>query len=386
MSGQPNSSYTPPMPRCPKCRATFLDGEFLRSHQHQAGHLMCGSCEASFHTIDALFTHRKNDHKAAQDLTCPGCTKKFTNTSRWIYHIESGQCCSIFPSDISQGIATVMEAITKNLIKNQLQGEGNVDFSGPSHITDAWGDGWTNAQNLDAQKHPKDFPKVGKEDFYQEGSKNIDLAASAGANNLEQKTGNVWAQKKNLFPEKKMGSIATPTPQSSSFENPEEPALLGQPTGKHIIDPTHEYFNVAVFWNPILETYICPHRNCNSKFDNSNKLVRHLKSSTHSGVRFNCPGCRAMYTSASSWVQHVETVSLSKCRIRESREIYGYALKEITHGALDVDTIVELPNATAKVKVVEDWAKAKKPVKNDFVPGTNEYANAKQAEALKRRA
>ncbi|KAI1214536.1 uncharacterized protein F4807DRAFT_449202 [Annulohypoxylon truncatum] len=380
-----NSSYTPPMPRCPKCRATFTDGGLLRSHQHQAGHLICGLCEVSFHTIEALLAHRKEDHKAAQDLRCPGCTKNFTTTSGWIYHIESGQCHAIFPSDISQGLVTVMDAIAENLMKTQLQGEGNTDFSGPSHITDAWDGEWTNDPSLDAQKHPENFPSLVKQKSHLAVPKQSDPLTGAGAKNLVQQPGNVWAQKKNFFPEKAKESVVTPTPQPSFLESPGEPVLSSRPTGQRILDPDHEDFNVAAFWNPILETYNCPHNSCNSKFNRSKGLISHLKSPAHSGVRFNCPGCRAVYTSAFSWVQHVETVSLSKCRVRESREIYGYALREITHGALDVDTLSELPNATTKVKVVEDWAKAKGH-KNDFVPGTTEWADAKKAEASKGRA
>ncbi|KAI2465665.1 hypothetical protein F4781DRAFT_438634 [Annulohypoxylon bovei var. microspora] len=378
------SSNTPPMPRCPKCKATFPTREDLNTHQHQVGHFICGMCDVSFHTIEALFTHRMDDHKAAQDLTCPGCTKNFTSTGGWIHHIETGDCYAIFPSDISQGIATVMDAIPKNLMKAQMKGEGKVDFSGPSHIRDAWGDEWTDEQSLDAQKQPEKFPRTAKQEYYYGGSKQPDLLTGTDDNNLEQKPGNAWAQKKNLFPEKAKQPVVAP--QQSSFEDLEEPAPSSQSTGQRILDPNHKDFNVAVFWNSILETYNCPHRTCKAKFSRAKKLVEHLKSSAHSGVEFSCPGCRAKYTSASSWVQHVETVNLSKCRVRESREIYGFALNQITDGALDVDALNELPNDTAKVKIVEDWAKAKQPPKNDFVPGTNEYAIAKQAEVARSKA
>ncbi|KAI1453262.1 hypothetical protein F4805DRAFT_470201 [Annulohypoxylon moriforme] len=385
MSARANSSYTPPMLRCQKCQATFPSGGLLRSHQHQAGHLMCSSCEASFHTVEALLTHRKNDHRAAQDLTCPGCTRNFTSAGRWIHHVESGQCSSIFPSDISHGVTVVMDTIAKRLIRAELQSESNIDFSSPSHITDVWGAEWANSQSLDAQKNPENFPTIPRESPHGD-SKQSDLLAGTSAGNLKQQPGNVWAQKKDLFPEKTKEPVVTTTPQAPFLESLEEPTPLSRPTGQRILDPNHEDFNVAVFWNPILEVYKCPHRSCKSKFQRSNGLVAHLNSSAHSGVRFNCPGCKGMYTSAFAWVQHVESVSLSKCRLRESHEIYGYALKEITNGALEVDTLTDLPDAAAKVKVVEDWAKTTVNPKNNFVPGTNEYTNAKQAEAYKKRA
>ncbi|KAI0891569.1 hypothetical protein F4806DRAFT_500931 [Annulohypoxylon nitens] len=385
MSTRFNSSYTPPMPRCPKCRATFHNDSLLRTHQHQAGHLPCGSCDASFHTIQALLIHRKDDHKAVQYLACPGCSKSFTATGQWVYHIESGQCHRIFPSDLSQGVAKVMETIEKNLMKAQSQDEDSIDFSGPSHIRDVWGDEWADSQSLDVRKNPDQFPRIGKHEYYHGDSKGPNLLTADDVNDLAPKPGNAWAQKKNLFPEKDKKPAATPAPQPYVFKKPEEPSSSGQPTGERILDPCHKDFNVAVFWNPILETYTCPHRRCKSKFNRSNGLISHLKSSAHSGIQFNCPGCRAPYTSVFSWVQHVETVSLSKCRLRNSPEIYGYALKEITYGALDVDTLSELPNSTAKVKVAEEWAKGKEPPKKGLVPGTNEYADAKQAEASKSR-
>ncbi|KAI1092328.1 hypothetical protein F5B19DRAFT_492570 [Rostrohypoxylon terebratum] len=385
MSARLNPSYTPPMLRCPKCNSTFHNNNLLRTHQHHAGHLPCGSCEASFHTIQALLIHRRDDHKAIQDLTCPGCSRSFTATGQWVHHIESGQCGRIFPSDLFQGVAKVMDIITKNLAKTRLQSEDYVDFSGPSHIRDVWGDEWADSQSFDVRKNPGKFPRVGKHEYYHGDSKEPNLLTGDGANDLAQKPGNAWAQKKNLFPENDKKLVATPAPQPYVLKKPEEPASSGRPTGERILDPHHKDFNVAVFWNPILETYTCPHRTCKSKFNRSNGLISHLKSSVHSGIRFNCPGCRVAYTSIFAWVQHVETVSLSKCRLRNSREIYGYALKEITHGALDIDTLCELPNSTAKVKVVEEWAKGKEPPKKGFVPGTNEYANAKQAEASKDR-
>ncbi|KAI1102386.1 hypothetical protein F4804DRAFT_343253 [Jackrogersella minutella] len=381
MTSRANSAYTPPQPRCPKCKNTFASKGALRSHQQKMGHFVCGICNASYHTIPALMSHRAEDHRSAQDLSCPGCAKDFKSTAGWILHIEDGDCSAIFPSDISKGIDNVMNTIQEKLFEARTEGARWIDHSGPSHIQDTWGEKWNDSQKLDAQHQPEAFPRTAQQEYYHGSSKQSDLLTGELADDLEQKPGNAWGQKKKLFPEKENDGAIPPPP--SLLEEMSGPSLSSQPTEGRILDPNHPEFNVAVFYNPILETYKCPHKSCKSKFKRPRGLIDHLRSSAHSGNAFDCLGCNSTFTSVAAWVQHVETVSLSKCRVRASPEIYGYALNKITDGALDVDTLNGLPSDEVKVKVVEQWASSKVPSKPAFVPGTNEYANAKQAEAAK---
>ncbi|KAI1376443.1 hypothetical protein F4677DRAFT_445243 [Hypoxylon crocopeplum] len=347
-------------------------------------HLICDYCEQLCSTIEGLRTHRAEYHRASQDLTCPGCEKNFIAAGGWMQHVETGECSRIFPSDVSIGAAQRMETVINNMVKASQTRVGvlPVDLSGPSHMTEDWGAGWKgvdDAQDFDVGRNPDTFPRTARQEFYYGGSKQPDLLTGEGSVDLEQIPGNAWGQKKDLFKEKKKYK-AVPLPPDL-LKDTAQSEFPGRPTGGRIIDPYDPDFNIALFKDPILETFKCPHKSCNSKFKTRKGLVTHLKSLAHSGQKINCPGCEDTFTTATAWVQHAETVATAKCAIR-SMQVYGEALKEISSGALEVDNVNKLINDTVNIIFNEDWAKSKCPVKPKLVPGSAPWIKAKEAEAV----
>ncbi|KAI0835317.1 hypothetical protein F5Y06DRAFT_306282 [Hypoxylon sp. FL0890] len=375
MASRSTASRTPPMPRCPKCRRAYPTKQALFEHQKKEGHLTCDFCEKCFYTIRGLLSHRQEDHRVEQNLNCPGCNRTFVSAGGWTQHVENGECSAIFPSDIADAIPKIMNAIAGSV---KTSGDENISYSGPHHFGDAWDDEWKKEDTFDVEQHPEAFPRTVKQEFYRGGSKQQDLLTGENADNLEQRPQNAWAQKKNLFPEKEKSQAERPP--SHLLEEIGQPTPSSRPTGERIIDPYHPEFNVSLFKDSILETYKCPHKSCNSKFKNSKGLIGHLKSPAHSGNQFPCPGCRVLFTTAASFVQHIETVSSTKCRLRENEVEYRRVLGAISNGALDVDIFATLTNNTMKLKIDENWAEAKQPSKPQGVVGSEAWLKAKQNE------
>ncbi|KAK6954788.1 hypothetical protein Daesc_004757 [Daldinia eschscholtzii] len=377
----PNKSATQAPPqRCLKCMSTFADQRSLYLHQQKVGHLGCGSCRKCFHDVQALIQHRADDHKEEQDLPCPGCGNRFTSAGKWMSHVENGECHALFPSDVSRNVSEVVNSISKALRATRIAATEDVDFTiNPSasfpEIKDVWGNEWKKEQSLDVQDHPERFPRTAKQDFYQGDSKQSDLLTGDGASSTQQRPFNAWAQKKDLFPEKRGTPAIRPPP--SLLENMTKQSAPVQTTGERIIDPDHPNFNAGLYKDPILETFKCPHKTCNSKLKTAKGLIAHLRSSVHTGPRFQCPGCTDVFTSGASWIQHAETISIAKCRIRNAK-IFKLALNMITNGALDIDTLNKLAKDTAKIKFDEEWAASKQRNGPGPVPGTDAWAEEKK--------
>ncbi|KAI8960155.1 hypothetical protein F5Y11DRAFT_367651 [Daldinia sp. FL1419] len=369
--------------KCLKCSATFADHRTLYLHQQDKGHLVCGLCKFPFHEVEVLIQHQAEAHKLEKHLLCPGCDKRFASVGKWMYHVEKGECCAIFPSDLAGNVSEAVNSIAEALRKTGLDEEGvedyHIDTTAYAPITDVWGDGWADGadreMSLDARDNPEAFPRTAKQQFYQGDSKQIDLLATDGGASPKQDPANIWAQ--NLFPEKK--GIPAERPPPSLLESMSKPAPSVQPTGKRIVDPDHPDFNVALFMVPILETFKCPHKTCGSKHDTSEAFIAHLKSPKHTQIPFWCPGCAEEFSSGASWVQHAETIRLTKCSIRNSG-IYKNAVKMMTNGVLDIDAFNELANGSAKAKLNKGWA-ASKQGKRGAVPGTDEWVKEKEREA-----
>ncbi|KAF3056210.1 putative c2h2 finger domain protein [Daldinia childiae] len=383
MASKQNGTGTPHL-RCAKCMAAFADLRDLYLHQQKRGHLACGSCKQSFHDINALIKHREENHKAEQDLPCPGCGTKFVSAGTWMRHIERGECHAIFPSEISGNIVQAVDSITKALGESKFE---DVDYTvnpGKSftEISDVWGDEWKKEQSLDARDHPERFPRTAQQEFYQGGSKQTDLLTGDDGANLEQRPFNAWAQKKNLFPEKAADRAVPPPP--SLLENVTRPSSSAQPTGERITNPDNPGFNAGLFWNPLLGIFKCPHKDnfsykeCGSKHTTAQSLIAHLKSSAHTSTRFQCPGCTSVFTSGSGWVQHADSVNEKKCRIRNTG-FYRQVLSTATKGALSIDDLIKLENDTAKVKFDDDWATSKQRGGPGPVPGSEAWVKEKEA-------
>ncbi|KAI1801668.1 hypothetical protein F4811DRAFT_451480 [Daldinia bambusicola] len=385
MAPKKKSAAEGPPPRCFKCMTTFSDQRDLYLHQQKAGHLTCTLCKRAFHSLEALIQHRADDHKKEQDLPCPGCSNKFTSAGSWMSHVEGGECHAIFPSDISVNIPDMVESISKALRETGLTVTGDVDLSiNPSasfpEIKDVWGDEWKKEQSLRVEDHPEQFPRTAKQQFYQGSSNQSDLLTGDGSTNIEQRPFNAWAQKKDLFPEKRGTSAVRPPP--SLLQSMTKPSPPTQPTEERILDPNHPNFNVGLYKDPILETFKCPHKTCNSKLKSANGLIAHLKSPAHTAPRFSCPGCGDSFTSGASWIQHAETITITKCKIRNTR-IFKLALNMITNGALDIDALNKLAGEddTAKIKFDEDWAVSKQRNKSGPVPGSDAWAEEKKKQS-----
>ncbi|OTB06065.1 hypothetical protein M426DRAFT_9889 [Hypoxylon sp. CI-4A] len=298
-------SYTS---RCPKCNATFISDQALQRHQTLKAHHLCDTCNLGFHSRETLLEHQNHDHRADQNLICPGCQKKFNTAGGWVAHVEDGQCVLFSSSQLAEGVAEIMEDIMTSLRAATVQQNTAFEPTALTHITDIWGEDWKAQISLDAQENPDAFPEL--------------------VNN---------------------GSTPGGSTQASS------PIPPVRATKERVINPDDDSFNATVFLDPILELFKCPHKNCKSKLKTAGGLVSHLKSAAHKAKPFLCPNCRRTFTSATAWISHAELVPSSRCGIRET-EIYGYAVNVLTNGALLVDSENKLPNGTPRVWMNENWA------------------------------
>ncbi|KAI0380826.1 hypothetical protein F5Y04DRAFT_281497 [Hypomontagnella monticulosa] len=369
----PRSNITTRHLYCRKCKESFPDRFMLTAHLEKYGHITCDSCDKCFHDKQALWNHHikasftSQEHRVNQDLACPGCKVTFTSAGRWVQHVESNNCPGVFSSELSSHAPEIMSYLTQAM---RPAHQSDIDWTeiptaGAAHASDVWGPDWEKDMgikkpepepSLVARENPDGFPLTAKQKFYRGSSTQSDLLTGEDAVNLEQQPNNAWGQKKDLFPEKK-GQKAI-RPPSYLLEEMSRPVPSTRPSAELIIDPDHPNFNYSVFKDPILETYKCPHKGCGSKFKGHRGLIEHLRSLAHSDTRFRCPGCQTIFNSTSAWIQHAETVSRARCRIRTSK-LYGHALFLTTNGALDVDELNKLARSelkdTVKLKFDEEW-------------------------------
>ncbi|KAI2615855.1 hypothetical protein GGR54DRAFT_252482 [Hypoxylon sp. NC1633] len=364
--------------RCLYCKAAFSDSGHLYYHQIRLGHMKCHLCPKSFITFEDLLAHKSEEHPVDQDLTCPGCRIKFPAASGWIQHIETNNCRAIFPSDLGN-TAEIMKSLTDKM--NLELGFSVPQAWGETPNTSTAKDGGTDqlkdeaeAQGFDVHRNPEAFPRIAGPESHQGNSNR-----SGGAAHLEQHSGNAWAQKKTLFSKEKASDAVRPPPslvenlrQLEISRRPAGPTGPTGPTGQRILDPSDPGFNVALFKNPILDVYSCPHKGCNSKFKASKGLISHLNSPTHARPKFKCMRCEATFNCASAWARHAETIPLAKCPIRRTPR-YGDVLKAISAGILGIDTVNVLLNDTWRVTVDQDWLTSRNRLqspKPKIVPGS----------------
>ncbi|KAI1768050.1 hypothetical protein GGR53DRAFT_33592 [Hypoxylon sp. FL1150] len=362
MESEYDRGFTPALPRCDKCSKTFNDQHELTVHKLKTGHLFCEICGDSFYNPEALSAHRTQAHRCPACIVCPGCTKTFVNAGGWMRHVEDDECPSLFSSDMTGNTAQFMQQLNKEWGQRAQVDAVSKVFSKESHIKDTWAD-WKDddAPSFDAQSNPDDFPATVTQGFP-----------------LSSQPGNVWSQKKNLFPEAQ-GRKAVAAP-STLTENYAGPTPATEPSIGPVLVPDMLGFDVEVFFNPILEVYTCPHKKCNVKCKTSYAMITHLKSPKHTAVEFRCPGCRGTFTTTSSWIQHAETVALSKCRIRNAAQ-FGRILREVSNGSLDVRSIRKAFDEPVQVKLSDDWGTPSQASAAGPVPGSNQWAESKQAEA-----
>ncbi|KAI5867238.1 hypothetical protein GGS23DRAFT_612348 [Durotheca rogersii] len=369
--------------QCNKCGSKFPTKERLDQHQKAKGHSACPNCGASFYAKQPVHTHGPQ----LQDLICPGCDAKFASGADWMVHVENGACPRVFPSDLAGGLDKVLKMKEESISKLKAGEYEILNENTPSHIKNVWGDEWADEKSptFDVQGHQNDFPRTAMQKFRHGDIAQQDFLTGDGIDNLAQDQDNAWGQQKKLFATEAYKEAYKTVPPPA--EDLAQPASASNPTTGRIIDPNHPSFNAALFVDPILDTYKCPHNSCKSKFKTSTGLISHLKSPAHYDIKFNCPGCRAPFVSQSAWIRHAETIGEARCRIRKLHS-YGLMIQQITNGALVIDPASQLLNGVAKLKFDEEWAKSKRPSKLHTVPGTDgrksAYYTDKDEEATKK--
>ncbi|KAI1635302.1 hypothetical protein F4809DRAFT_642650 [Biscogniauxia mediterranea] len=366
---------------CPKCNLRFETRLDLILHQESQGHFPCDECDRAFHHAQDLADHKESKHRANQNITCPGCDMHFIRAAAWIYHIEELECPVIFPSTIearrnerlkfAQALKELNPANSEKLYF-QPHSVTKGDRTTKTHLAY---DGHRPHDAPDANKvyfRIDDFPRTEAQKFRAGDSKQVDLLTGDDPDPIDQKPGD-WGNKKDLFP----NSHAAVPPPPELVENLRKPgpgASSLRPNGKRIIDPDHPDFNAAVFKNPILGTFKCPHLLCTVKPKTAKGLILHLRSPAHSEVDISCPYCKNLFKTLTAWVAHTE--STSSCAIRDTPD-YRPALAQVTGGILDIDPTKTLKNYTPVFKVDETFIKEMSYKRAAPTPGLEQTETAK---------
>ncbi|KAI1305664.1 hypothetical protein F5Y03DRAFT_406282 [Xylaria venustula] len=374
---------------CPKCDVRYPNIHELLTHQRFKRHFLCNQCDSCFWTEDGLHDHKRKvragfplsdrhvspanaiaqDHRPDTDLECFGCQFHFTSAASFWRHLESGQCSIIYPSDIARlrenkiKFAEQLE-IRKMTIDDIIQCE-------KSHIKEE--DTWASEFKGDVLPseppsapdillrpvpiqvgsahplyyHSEDFPAL----LIKEKPQMTPVCHG-------DKKHNVWSDRKSpvlrrpnitstsynsVPPPVSYETEAARTPKSAIDPNqkirimraPKNPAESGPhvvTSSGIIVDPDHPDYNPAVFYNEMLDKFVCPYKSCRKKFHNVFGLTTHLGSPAHKGVRISCISCRKTCTTVAQLIGHMETTT--RCPVRGT-DGFRRALGQITGGILD---------------------------------------------------
>ncbi|KAI1753626.1 hypothetical protein F4782DRAFT_83371 [Xylaria castorea] len=359
---------------CPKCNVNYPNIHELLTHQASEMHFACNQCKSCFWSQHGLQDHKRKNHRPDLDLECFGCHSHFNRAGRFWQHLESGECKVIFPSDISRLREKNLEfaeqlELRKLTIDDIIQCE-------ESHIKgdDTW------ASHSEGETTPTesvvtpDFPSrpapiaianahplhYRSEDFPVLPIK--PKVSTIPGFHGEQK-GNVWSNRRAAVPQTNNTPTSynavpppafydippvnvhnnnnqRPVPRSNirvvqALANSAEGGPHGTTSSGRIIDPGSPDYNPAVFYNDILEKFVCPYKNCSKKYSNTFALTRHLESPAHGGGRIPCIRCKKNFATVATLIAHMETAK--SCPIRET-EGFQRALGQITGGIMDFHT------------------------------------------------
>ncbi|KAI1810685.1 hypothetical protein GGS20DRAFT_589296 [Poronia punctata] len=396
--GSNNSTVGEPLLVCSKCGVEFENPDALHRHQTFKGHFACEQCGQTFSVDTDLTSHRTRRHPEDQDLTCPGCHSHFTRLSTFWSHIENHDCKRIFPSHVAMNRE-------KNLqFEKQLKSRSNAmdelfeAAALPAGDEYTWGDepdnkpqpapvvppkeaskiprhpGTTKPDVHQSLYRPEDFPPITTSDPSNSGhGQNRPAKAMALDEPRGEQKKSAWNQGKKwsstMAPGHRPSYRSVPPPNSydnsrvttSSVNKESRPnrtiVASAAPTnargddqqdgmsGQRIIEPGQTGFNAAVFYNDILEKFVCPYVNCLKKFNTANTITKHLDSQAHSGGKLPCFSCGKRYQSVTAVLAHME--STVSCGVRWN-DNFPRALSNLTGGLVDIDRRTRLRNGEFK--------------------------------------
>ncbi|KAJ4233160.1 hypothetical protein NW759_001941 [Fusarium solani] len=310
---------------CKPCQIRFPTWERLLKHKDimrragKAKHIHCKFCGMDFKTEVAHMTHIHQSHPQAQDLQCPGCHQgPFAKLGGLLHHIQN-ECSTLDVSFLENlreekmEFATQLQAITNEPVKANY-----------GHYMPAASGGGYDYEDVESKIEAfklkkKEFPDLCKPEPTVDHTDNKENIAPWE-----------WDSGKILFPD-------APPAQKPTKEQLKAAAAPGPQDWDewlNINDPTHPKFNVARYYQSIIDKYACPVIGCGKTFKNSRAIIGHLKSPTHSGTKYRCPYCLRTFNSLAAITSHAEDSSV-RCRMRET-DTYGALIDQLTGGLADV--------------------------------------------------
>ncbi|KAI3336096.1 hypothetical protein F4824DRAFT_509915 [Ustulina deusta] len=286
---------------CTKCNVKYPNTHELLTHQRSERHFACNQCDLCFWTEDGLQDHKRKDHRPDLDLECFGCQSHFTRAGMFWQHLESGHCKAIYPSDIARlreknlefaqqlelRKVTIEDIIAHE--KSHIKGDDTwaSEFGGETAPTEpaATPDFPSRpAPILAGSAHPlyyrsEDFPvlpinqQVPKASIFRKDQKEnvwssrkvptpwasnntpISYNAVPPPISYEISSANATKHAINKFTHNKIRTIQAPT--NSAAGGPH-----GATSSGRIVDPDNPDYNPAVFYNEILEKFVCPYKSC----------------------------------------------------------------------------------------------------------------------------
>ncbi|KXJ93230.1 hypothetical protein Micbo1qcDRAFT_174318 [Microdochium bolleyi] len=343
--------------KCPCCEQVFDTGKDKVEHQNAAGHFQCVICKRQFLNGPAVVKHQLQDHKRVHKITCPGCTAVYTSAGDWLDHIERNICTGIFPEALE--IRRQQLEAFRSALANR---SSTRDFAVLYEHTDTWADHIPGPvyDNFDAHhgtvleqeyKEESAFPRLPTNQFRAGDSKTLDLL-SGDATVPAGRSANKWANSKSLFPGRNSYTAVPPPESQSRATGTKSATSCKDDSGAPCKDPYDPRFNPAIFKNPILDMFTCPHLTCSTKTNTAQGLVRHLKSPVHQAEPEICPSCLRSFPGKTALLRHIEA-SFVKCYCKNADK-FRQILSTLTGGVLDAKVNVKDENGEKRELSVDE--------------------------------
>ncbi|KAI0429491.1 hypothetical protein F5Y09DRAFT_356894 [Xylaria sp. FL1042] len=357
---------------CTKCNVKYPNIHELLTHQASEKHFACNQCDLCFWNEDGLHDHKRNGHRAELDLECFGCHYHYTRVAAFWEHLESGKCKNIYPSDLvrlrEKNLEFAEQLELRKVTLEDIIQHGGIQIKGD----DTWASEFVGGTAPANPPPVPDFPSrpapispanahplyYRREDF--PALPISDKAPTTPVSRGAQKE-NAWSNRKvpasQIFNSTPISYNAVPPPTSydivavnatrntndkftgnnkiRAIQAPLNPAESGThctTSSGRIVDHNHPDYNPAVFYNEILEKFVCPYKSCKKKFYNAYTLTHHLASPAHVGGRISCVCCRRSFSTVAKLIDHMERAT--RCPVRET-DGFRRALGQITGGIID---------------------------------------------------